>query len=71
MKISIFIFIFHFQNKEKRRKKEEIDDFFLNFCTIKSPTNGRFTCDKGNSYHAQEMCEGVKKNIYLFLFFLE
>ena len=32
----------------------------LNLCTIKSPTNGRFTSDKGNSYHALEMCEGVK-----------
>ena len=33
----------------------------LNLCTIKSPTNGRFTSDKGNSYHAHKMCEGVKK----------
>lgn len=31
----------------------------LNLCTIESPTNGRFTSDKGNSYHALEMCEGV------------
>ena len=31
----------------------------LNLCTNKSPTNGRFTSDKGNSYHALEMCEGV------------
>ena len=35
----------------------------LNLCTIKSPTNGRFTSDKGNSYHALEMCEGVNKEL--------
>ena len=34
----------------------------FNLCTSKSPTqrDGRFTSDKDNSYHAVEMCEGVK-----------
>ena len=36
------------------------EEKLLNLCTIKSSTNGRFTSDKGNSYHALEMCEGVK-----------
>ena len=39
----------------------------LNLCTIKSPTNGRFTSDKGNSYHALKMCEGVNfKNLFVY-----
>ena len=33
----------------------------LHLCTIKSPIYGRLTSDKGNSYHALEMCEGVKE----------
>ena len=31
----------------------------LHLCTIKSPTSLAFISSKGNSYHAQEMCEGV------------
>jgi hypothetical protein len=38
------------------------NNYLLHLCTIKSPINGRFTSDKGNSYHALEMCEGVKSN---------
>jgi hypothetical protein len=32
----------------------------LHLCTIKSPTSSAFISSEGNSYHAQEMCEGVK-----------
>ena len=38
------------------------EEKLLNLCTIKSSTNGRFTSDKGNCYHALEMCEGVNIN---------
>ena len=33
----------------------------LHFCTFKTPTKWAVMSGKGNSYHALEMCEGVKK----------
>ena len=38
----------------------QIKSNFLNLCTFKTPTKWAGMSDKGNSYHALEMCEGVR-----------
>jgi hypothetical protein len=35
--------------------------YFIHLCTSKTPTKSADLSDKGNSYHALETCEGVKK----------
>ena len=45
------------RNKTNKKKIKKM----LHLCTFKTPPFRGVMSDKGNSYHALEKCEGVKK----------